>query len=85
MKILRTPDKRFVHLKEYPFQKPFFLSGGIGLNEVEKIKEFQQLNLPLHAIDVNSKFETAPGLKNMKDLKIFIESLEAVTIKKRNQ
>ena len=56
-------------LKEYPFQKPFFLSGGIGLNEVEKIKEFQQLNLLLHAIDVNSKFETEPGRKNIEDIK----------------
>ncbi|MBW2960896.1 phosphoribosylanthranilate isomerase [Mesonia aestuariivivens] len=58
-------------LKEYPFQKPFMLSGGIGLNEIEKIKAFQQLNLPLYGIDVNSKFEIEPGRKNIENLKKF--------------
>ncbi len=53
-------------LKNYPSQKPFFLSGGIGLEEISKIK---QLNLPIYAIDVNSKFELQPGLKNTQLLK----------------
>jgi phosphoribosylanthranilate isomerase len=53
-------------LKNYPSKKPFFLSGGIGLEEIETIK---QLNLPIHAIDINSKFETKPGLKNLELLK----------------
>lgn len=53
-------------LKNYPSQKPFFLSGGIGLKEINKIK---QLDLPIHALDVNSKFETEPGLKNTQLLK----------------
>ena len=53
-------------LKNYPSKKPFFLSGGIGLEEINKIK---QLDLPIHALDVNSKFETEPGLKNTQLLK----------------
>lgn len=53
-------------LKKYPSEKPFFLSGGIGLEEINKIK---QLDLPIHALDVNSKFETEPGLKNTQLLK----------------
>lgn len=53
-------------LKYYPSQKPFFLSGGIGLTE---IKEIKKLNLPICAIDVNSKFEIEPGLKNIELLK----------------
>ena len=53
-------------LENYPFQKPFFLSGGSGLEEIKTIK---QLNLPIHAIDVNSKFEIEPGLKNTQLLK----------------
>ncbi|GAA4767692.1 MULTISPECIES: phosphoribosylanthranilate isomerase [Flavobacterium] len=53
-------------LKNYPSKKPFFLSGGISLAEINKIK---QLNLPIHAIDVNSKFEIEPGLKNTQLLK----------------
>lgn len=53
-------------LKKYPSKKPFFLSGGIGLTEIEEIKK---MNLPLHAVDVNSKFEIKPGLKNIELLK----------------
>lgn len=53
-------------LEKYPSKKPFFLSGGIGLEELKRIKE---LNLPIYAIDVNSKFETEPGLKNTQLLK----------------
>ena len=58
-------------LEKYPFQKPFFLSGGIGLEEVEKIKEIQKLNLPIYSLDVNSKFETVPGKKSIEKLKNF--------------
>lgn len=64
-------------LEHYPSTKPFFLSGGIGLDSVEKLKEF--LNSPVSryclAIDVNSKFEIEPGLKNITSLKTFINEL----------
>lgn len=49
-------------LQKYKSKKPLFLSGGLGLEEIEKL---QKLNLPLFAIDVNSKFEFQPGLKNI--------------------
>ncbi len=58
-------------LKNYPSTKPFFLSGGIGLQEVTAVKEISKTNLPIYAIDVNSKFETEPGLKSIKKLKKF--------------
>lgn len=58
-------------LKDYPSTKPFFLSGGIGLEEVTAVKEISKTNLPIYAIDVNSKFETKPGLKSIKELKKF--------------
>ncbi|MBF4465459.1 phosphoribosylanthranilate isomerase [Flavobacterium sp. LC2016-12] len=51
-------------LKEYKSKKPFFLSGGIGINELKAIEEISKSNLPIYAIDVNSKFEIEPGLKN---------------------
>jgi phosphoribosylanthranilate isomerase len=60
-------------LSNYPSTKPFFLSGGIGIEEIAAVKEISKTNLPLYAIDVNSKFEIEPGLKNierLKDLKI---------------
>ena len=64
-------------LKEYPSTKPFFLSGGIGLNEIEKLKEFKNTEASkyCHAIDVNSQFEIEPGLKDNKELKIFKNEL----------
>ncbi|MCM5661636.1 phosphoribosylanthranilate isomerase [Galbibacter mesophilus] len=61
-------------LKNYPSEKPFFLSGGIGMEELEKLKSLDS-NLPIHAIDVNSKFELEPGLKNVELLKEFIYQL----------
>ena len=62
-------------LKEYPSQKPFFLSGGIGLENTQEIKELLNTYLPLYAIDVNSKFELAPGLKKIKDITQFKNKL----------
>jgi phosphoribosylanthranilate isomerase len=62
-------------LKHYPSTKPFILSGGIGSNVIEDLKKFITSSLPLYAIDVNSKFETKPGLKNIDTLKNFINEL----------
>lgn len=66
-------------LNKYPSTKPFFLSGGIGLDEVEKIKEFTQSEASkyCYALDVNSKFEIKPGLKNIELLNYFTEKLKA--------
>jgi phosphoribosylanthranilate isomerase len=62
-------------LEKYPSTKPFFLSGGIGIKEMDAANEILKTNLPVYAIDVNSKFEIEPGLKDierLKDLKIKI-------------
>ncbi len=61
-------------LKKYPSTKPFFLSGGIGLEETDKIISFLHTNAAkyCYALDVNSKFEDSPGLKNIEKLKQFI-------------
>ncbi|MEM9680234.1 MAG: phosphoribosylanthranilate isomerase [Bacteroidota bacterium] len=65
-------------LNSYPSKTPFFLSGGIGLEELEKVKSF--LETPVakycHAIDVNSRFETEPGLKKINELEQFINELQ---------
>ena len=62
-------------LKNYPSVKPFFLSGGIGKEEVSQILELRNTNLPLYAIDVNSKFESAPGVKKIDELEQFKNEL----------
>lgn len=53
-------------LDKYKLSIPYFLSGGIGLDEFEKVK---RLKLKVYAIDVNSRFEIEPGLKSIKNLK----------------
>lgn len=70
-------------LKDYPSSTPFFLSGGIGLEEVEEIRklqthfEQQAKSEVFYALDLNSRFELEPGLKDPNLLKEFIEKLEA--------
>jgi phosphoribosylanthranilate isomerase len=52
---------------------PFFLSGGISLDDVANIKNLQ---IPgLFALDINSRFETGPGMKDVEKIKQFIEAL----------
>jgi len=62
-------------LENYPFDKPFFLSGGIGVTDVEELQKLSNSELPIYALDVNSKFESAPGKKNIEELKKFKKSL----------
>jgi phosphoribosylanthranilate isomerase len=62
-------------LKNYNSKKTFFLSGGIGLEQVEEIQEIIKSDLPIYALDVNSKFEIEAGLKSVKKLIQFKEKL----------
>jgi len=64
-------------LEQYPSTKPYFLSGGIGINEIENIKAFKQspASKYCYAIDVNSKFEITPGMKNIEEVEKFITHL----------
>lgn len=55
--------------------KPYFLSGGIGMNDMEQVKQFALTN-NVFALDVNSKFETAPGTKNMESVKKFLRGIK---------
>lgn len=60
-------------LSSYNLEKPFFLSGGIDLTHANDIKTMQ--NRWLYAIDINSKFEIEPGLKNVNKIKEFMQML----------
>ena len=62
-------------LDAYPYKKPFFLSGGIGLKDVLAIQKIIDSNLPIYALDINSKFEIEPGLKNINEVKTFKNKL----------
>ena len=60
-------------LEKYHLEKPYFLSGGIGLDDVSSIKEFLKTPASKHcyALDVNSRFEIESGLKNKEKLQEF--------------
>lgn len=58
--------------------KPFFLSGGIGPDDVEGLASFSKDTVAkdLFSIDVNSKFETIPGLKDMMAVEKFVKAVK---------
>lgn len=60
-------------LQNAKVNKPFFLSGGIGLEDAEKVKAFHHPYL--YAVDVNSRFETEPGVKDLKKVQEFINAI----------
>ena len=62
-------------LEKYPFEKPFFLSGGIGLEDIEEVQKIMKSNLPIYALDVNSQFESKPGVKKIEELTKFKSSV----------
>ena len=65
-------------LEGYTLDKPYFLSGGIGLENVFELTEFLKKDYAKHCcgIDLNSKFETQPGLKNLNTLKDFFKYIK---------
>lgn len=61
-------------LQAYHGATPFLLSGGIGPDDVERIRQFHHPQLA--GIDLNSRFETSPALKDITKLKRFIYELQ---------
>ena len=64
-------------LKNLNINKPFFLSGGISGDDVEALKNFSTYPVAkdFFAVDINSKFEILPGIKDMSLVKKFVEEL----------
>lgn len=61
-------------LLEYGLKTPFLLAGGISLEDVNEIKK---LNVrELYGVDLNSKFELEPGIKDVNQVKQFIEDIK---------
>ena len=51
-------------LEKAKIEKPFFLSGGIGVGDAARVKGFKHPDM--FGVDINSKFEVSPGVKDMK-------------------
>ena len=60
-------------LANYQGKTPFLLSGGIGSKDAEVVKTFHHPKCI--GIDLNSRFETEPGLKDITKLKQFLEAI----------
>lgn len=61
-------------LQEYSEGLPFFLSGGIGPEDALRIQAFSHPSF--YALDLNSRFEQAPGLKDISLLRQFINEVK---------
>jgi phosphoribosylanthranilate isomerase len=62
-------------LETYPFDKGFLLSGGLDEDSWKEISAFTVKNPLMQGVDLNSKFEDYPGLKNIEKLKNFIQHI----------
>lgn len=60
-------------LDNYQGETPFLLSGGIGPEDMQDVKTFHHPKCI--GIDLNSRFETEPGLKDITKLKQFLEAI----------
>ena len=70
----KTFDHSF--LPNYSLSIPFLIAGGLNLPHIKQLPDLSQV--PFWGVDVNSRFETSPGLKNIElisDLADYINSL----------
>lgn len=75
----KTFDWQILNEIEIPI--PYFLSGGISLENIKNLQNFVKVNMRENktltklntpfALDINSKFEIEPGIKNLEKIKTF--------------
>jgi phosphoribosylanthranilate isomerase len=61
-------------LENYRDKNPFILSGGIGAEDIPEIKKLELTML--YGIDINSRMETAPAMKDTIRIQHFINELK---------
>lgn len=69
-------------LEKYQFKKPYFLSGGLGLENLDKVLELSDERL--YAVDLNSCFESEPAKKDIEKLKLAINKLRPTVKETQN-
>jgi phosphoribosylanthranilate isomerase len=64
-------------LHDLEIKKPFFLAGGISAEDVAELQNLSRKKVAkdLFAIDINSRFELAPGIKDIEMIKVFRKKL----------
>ena len=70
-------------LEKSPPVKPYFLSGGIESGDEQKLSEFitTAAGEKLFAVDINTKFEIGPGVKDVNSIRKFAENLGIKKVK----
>ncbi len=61
-------------LRDYDGEKPFFLSGGISNENISQLLAIAA-DVPMYGIDVNSRYETAPGVKDLEKIEMLIDKI----------
>ena len=64
-------------IKNQTIAKPYFLRGGIGPNDLKGLEVMQatKAGKQLRAVDINSQFESSPGIKDIEKIKTFTPPL----------
>ncbi len=65
-------------LEKYRLDKPFFLSGGIGYEDIPELRNLSYKEL--FGVDINSRFELSPGIKNVALVRSFINEINNTVI-----
>lgn len=60
-------------LYNYKLNVPFFLSGGLSLDNIDEVKKIT--HPMLYGVDLNSRFEVLPGIKNIDQLKLAFKAI----------
>lgn len=70
-------------LQQTSLNKPYFLSGGISYTDVDLLNDFIKNSIynDLYALDINSKFETEPGVKDINLVTRFVDEIRRKFIK----
>jgi phosphoribosylanthranilate isomerase len=68
-------------LDRYDQEKPFFLSGGLSFENVHETRRLMNMNI--HALDVNSGVESAPGVKDVEKVKKIYDYVRSQKIKEQ--
>ncbi len=63
-------------LSRYDNDKPFFISGGIGLDNLDQLTTLK--GMKLYGVDVNSQVEVSPGIKDVAKVKELIARLRPI-------
>jgi phosphoribosylanthranilate isomerase len=66
-------------LDTYPFEVPFLLSGGLEEGHIEALTSLASSIPSCIGVDINSRFEVKPGLKDIARVKTFIEKIRLDT------